>query len=247
MSITVVSGTNALAAGLSTYFLGTGGVGPYSYALQPLGAGGTINASTGKYSAPATVPIDPAKLYDVVVVTDSTSATATSSILIGTPLLLFCDILKHELNIADDHIYLWDQKIFQPVDSNLYIAVGILNSKPFGNSNFFDGATNSQIQSVNMLDTLSVDVMSRGPAARDRKGEVIMALNSQYAESQMEINCFGIGKLPAGGYFTNISNVDGAAIPYRFNISVNLQYFVKKVQSSQYYDEFLPAQIIVDP
>jgi len=238
MALSLIINTTALGAGLTTSCLGVGGTAPYTYSLAPLGAGGSINPVTGLYTAPLVLPTDPSKIYDQVIVTDAVLATATGSIMVGSALLLFCDIMKQELSITDDHIYLWDQKVFQPTDSKMYMAVAIASSKPFGNTNFFDGTTNRQIQSVNMLDVLSVDFMSRSAEARDRKAEVIMALNSQYAESQQEINSFRIGILPAGGNFTNLSEIDGAAIPYRFNIAINLQYFVTKVQSSQYYDKF---------
>lgn len=247
MALTLYGNVTAMAPGLTASYVGQGGVAPYTYSVVPGGAGGSINASTGVYTAPASVPTDPATLYDTIVVTDSASATASVQVLIGSALLLFCDILKHELNISDDHIYLWDQKIFQPTDSDLYMAVGIISSKPFGNTNYFDGNLNTQVQSVNMCDQLSVDFMSRSSQARDRRGEVIMALNSQYAESQQELNSFRIGILPTGGSFINLSQIDGAAIPYRFNLTINLQYFVTKIQSSQYYDSFLNPELTVNP
>lgn len=246
MTLTLRSSVTAMGPGLSTYFLASGGTAPYIYSVLPNGAGGSINSSTGVYTAPVILSSDAKKAYDTIVVTDSTSATASTQILIGNALLLFCDILKKELNLDDSHLFLWDQKIFQPTDSSLYIAVGVVNSKPFGNTNKFEGVTNSSIQSINMLDIISIDAISRGPSARDRRAEILMALNSNYAESQQELNSFYVGKLPSGGQFINLSEIDGAAIPYRFRISINLQYFVTKVQSVSYYDEFSPVEVTTD-
>jgi len=243
MTISLVSNVSAMGPGLTTYFLATGGTAPYTYSVIAGGAGGTINSTTGQYTSPSSVNLSPNFAYDVIQAIDANSATATLKILIGTPLILFCDILQNQLGLDNNHIYLWDQKLIEPKDYNLYIAVGVQNSKPFGNTNYWDGATQTSIQSINMLDTLSLDLISRGPAARDLKGNVLMALNSNYAEQQQEFNSFNIGKLPAGSQFINLSIVDGAAIPYRFRISINIQYFVTLNPSVPYYSSFYPVQV----
>lgn len=245
MTLSLTSSVTAMGPGLTTYFLATGGTSPYTYSVIPGGAGGTIDSSTGEYSSPAILSTNPVQAYDTIVVEDETTATASKQILIGNPLLLFCDILQNQLGLDNNHIYLWDQKLMQPTDSSLYIAVGVVNSRPFGNTNSYDGSGGglASIQSVNMLDILSIDAISRGPAARDQRGLIILALNSTYAESQQELNSFSIGQLPAGGQFVNLSEIDGAAIPYRFRIQVNLQYFVTNVQSVPYYSNFSAVEV----
>lgn len=236
----------ALGPNLTASFLGTGGTGPYTYEVLTPGAGGTINSSTGLYTAPATVSSNPANLFDQIQVTDSLGDTAQASILVGTPLLLFCDIIQNQMGLANDHIYLWDQKLFQPTDSSLYVAVSVLSCKPFGNSNTHDSSGNS-VQTINMYAQLQLDIISRGPEARDRKEEVIMALKSDYSESQQEANSFYIGSLPAAAQFRNLSSIDGAAIPYRFAIDVAMQYSVTKTQTVPYFDTFSTEQVITNP
>lgn len=252
MSLSLSASYTAIGAGLQSSFLGAGGTEPYTYSVLPGGAGGSIeNGSTepGLYTAPSILSSDASKSYDTVQVMDSLGATATLQILVGTPLLLFCDILQRELGLANGRVYLWDQKIMQPTDSGLYIAVGIMSSRTFGNANHPDGSGVglNAIQSVNVMDLMSIDIISRGPEARDRKTEVILALNSDYAQSQQELNSFRIGQLPAGGQFINLSEIDGAAIPYRFRISANLQYFVRKVKAVPYIDDFAPVTITTEP
>ena len=236
--ISISAGTLALAPNLYTSFLGLGGTAPYTYSVIPGGAGGTINSSTGAYVAPSVFGTD------VVQVTDATSATAEATVLIGSPLDLFCDIIQTEMALSQGQVYLWDQKINIPGDSRLYVPVGILSCKPFGNSNKMDGNGNS-IQSVNMSAVLSVDILSRGPEARDRKEEVILALQSNYAQSQQEINSFYVGKLSTA--FVNLSLEDGAAIPYRFNISVQIQYAFTNIKPVPYYDNFSPVVVTTQP
>lgn len=248
MSLLSLSQTlTAVGPNITSSFLGVGGTMPYSYSVLSGGAGGTINGSTGKYIAPAAVPPDPSMIYDTIQVTDSLGNIATADILIGTPLLLFCDIIQTQMGLATGRVYLWDQKIFQPSDNGLYVAVSVLQCKPFGNNNVLDSSGNS-VQTVNMNANLQVDIISRGPEARDRKEEIIMALNSNYAQSQQEANSFYIGKLPPGGQFLNLSNVDGAAIPYRYNITVALQYFVTKTVPVPYFNTFTnPPTVTTEP
>lgn len=249
MSLALTCSISAMAPGLSTSFLGIDGVEPYVYSVAADGAGGTINPATGFYTAPSVVNPDPRKAFDTVVVTDDDGVTAVLPILITSPLGLFCDILQKELGLANGRVFLWDQKINQPTDSGLFIAVGVVSCKPFANTVTMDssGSGLDAIQTVNMLATLSIDAISRGPEARDRKEEIILALASLYSQAQQELNSFSIGKLPPGGQFVNLSSIDGAAIPYRFSISVNMQYFFRKRKAASYFDDFAIPTVSTQP
>jgi len=252
-ALSLTQSKTALAINLMASFLAAGGTPPYTYSVRANGAGGTINSSTGIYTAPAVVNAGvygaPKQIYDVIQVLDNAGNIATAQILVGTPLLLFCEIIQNQLNLPNGRVYLWDQKIMQPSDSGLYIAVSVLSCKPFSNTNKFDGssANSNSDQSVNMYAQLQLDVISRDTEARDRKEEVIMALNSNYAQTQQEANSFYIGKLPPGSQFVNLSSQDGAAIPYRFNISVAMQYFVTKTVAVQSFDTFQTPQVNTNP
>lgn len=238
----------ALAVNLIASFAANGGTPPYTYSVRDNGAGGVIS-SDGIYTAPAVVPSDPKKLFDIIQVVDNVSAIATARIMVGTPLLLFCDVIEQELGLANGRVYLWDQKIMQPTDAGLYVAVSVLSCKPFGNVNRVDGSGSGvdSKQFVNMYAQLQVDVISRGPEARDRKEEVILALNSDYARTQQDGNSFYISKLPPGSQFVNLSSPDGAAIPYRFNIAVGMQYCFVKTTAVSYFDTFTTPQVNTQP
>jgi len=238
MALSISQSATAVGVSAPASFLGDGGVEPYVYSVVPGGAGGTINASTGAYIAPAVASSNPNLLYDTIKVVDAVADEVTTQILVGTPLLLLCEIIQKEMNLPNGRVYLWDQKIEQPKDSDLYIPIAITSCKPFGNSNrpVSNGGSLDADQSVNMLASIDINIISRGPAARDRKEEIVLALMSNYAQRQQNANCFYIGKLPTS--FLNLSQVDGAAIPYRFNISVNMQYAVCKVKPTEFYNDF---------
>jgi hypothetical protein len=237
MPLAIQINTQALAPRCKAAAGAFGGVEPYVFSVVPGGAGGSIDPVTGLYTAPAVYG------FDIVRVTDNNGATADVRVLVASALELFCDILRRELNLENDQVYLWDQKFQPPKDTRLYIAVGVVSSKPFGNGNYPDGSGPglSQDQSVNMQATLSVDIFSRGVSALQRREEVLMALTSWYSKSQQETNSFYIAPLTTT--FVNISELDGAAIPYRFSLAVNIQYMVRKVSPQPYFDTFNAPQI----
>lgn len=237
----VLQNVTAIRNNLKTIFKGSGGTAPYSYAVAPNGAGGTIDPVTGVYSAPQSLSDDPSKAIDTIIVTDSTPVTpvvAQAIISILDPLGLICDIIQSELGLADDQVFLWDQKFTLPNDSRLYVAVSVVSCKPFGNKveHVDIAGTFKEVQSTNFYAILGIDICSRSTSALYRKEEVIMAMRSDYAQSQQEVNSFKVATLPTG--FVNLSNMEGPAIPYRFNISVPIQYAVSKIKGVPYFDTF---------
>lgn len=214
-------------------FEGVGGVAPYTYSVLPGGVGGTIDSNTGVYTAPSS-----GIGVDIIEVVDSTLATSQVPVTVGSVLELFCDIIQKEMQLADDRIYIWDQKIMQPKDYGIYVVVGVMMCKPFGNKVEYVGDVGSmdEVSSVNMYANLTVDIFSRDTSAILRKEELIMALKSTYAEQQQNQNGFYIAKI--SNNFVNLSQVDGSAIPYRFQINVGIQYKQTRVRAIDYYDQF---------
>lgn len=243
MGLSLQQTYTAIGPNLQVSFQAYGGSGGgYVYTIRPSGAGGFINSGTGLYASPSVVNENPAQSSDVIQVRDSDGNIAIASVLVGSPIMLLCDILANQLNLDSNHIYLWDQKIFEPTDSKLYIAVSMINCKPFGNNISYDADGNS-IQSVNVLAEIGIDIISRGPAARDQKELVLMALQSVYSEQQQEANSFQISRMSHN--FVNLSELDGAAIPYRYRISMNLTYGVTSTQAIPYFNVFsTPTEVV---
>ena len=164
-----------------------------------------------------------------------------------TALEYFCDILQHEMGLDNGQVYIFNQKLMIPTDGKLYIAVSVISEKPFSNTREMVSTTGGGLieqLSSNVLATLGVNILSRSTEALDRKEEVILALNSIYSQQQQETNGFHIAHVSSG--FNNLSEIDGAAIPYRFNITVNVQYKVLKKSAVSYYDRFT-KQVVIDP
>ena len=247
MVLSVSQTYTAIAPNLTSSFLANGGTPPYTYAVIPGGAGGSIDAGTGLYTAAAFVDNNnPLAIIDNILVTDSTvpiALTVQARILIGTPMLLFCDIIQNQMGLPDGRIYLWDQKLYQPTNAGLYVAVSVPMCKPIGNVNKPIGPDQSAY--IAMQATVDIDAISRDASARDRKEEILIALNSQYSEQQQEANSFYIARMPT--QFVNLSYIDGAAIPYRYHLSVSMQYAYNKTLPNQYFDTFTnPPSVIED-
>lgn len=236
----LIPATNAMKVSLRQQFQALEGVAPYTYAVLPGGAGGLINASTGMYTAPLVASPRP----DIIEATDANGTKAQAVVNVLTPLGLLADIIRQYMGLASNRVWIYDQEINEPKGVNdLYVILGVVTSKPFG----FSGRRNGVefVSSVNVSDMVSVDIKSKNTDALYRKEEVLMALTSQYAQQQYARNSFKAGPLSTS--FVNLSNLDGAAIPYRFNISINLQYSVVKGKVASYYDQFEQPEVITDP
>ena len=236
----LLQNVRAIKTGLTAYFQASGGTPPYTYAVLPDGddvAGGSINSS-GLYTSPERLGVD------TIQVTDDEGVRAKAQIMVGGPINFICDIIEREMSLQRGRVYLWDQKVNIGKDDGVYVSVGILSCKAFGNSNRMN-SSGEEVQSVNMQAQVSITIESRSMDAVTRKEEILMALKSQYSQQQQALNSFGIAGLPTS--FLNVSEVDGEAIPYQFNIVISMQYFVTKTKAVDYYDTFSNVSVITDP
>ncbi len=246
MTLSVLQTATAVAPFITASFQGSGGTEPYLYSVDAGGAGGSIDPTSGIYTAPDAVHEEAAKLFDTITVTDYANETATARILVGTPLHLLCEIIQRQLGLDDGRVYLWDQKIFEPKDSALFVVVSQVSAKPFGNVNTVSATDDGmeQGQSLNIRAMIDVDAKSRSTQALLRWPEIVMALKSVYSLQQQDANSFYIASVPINA--VNLSTADGAAIPYRYKISVAMQYTQPKVIPAPYFDDFGEASVVTD-
>lgn len=247
MALALIQNTYAIRAALSAQFFAVGGVEPYAYSVLPGGAGGSIGPSSGIYTAPATASYDPLRVFDTIRVDDYAGAFVTAKILVGSPLQIVMDILQREMVLPDGRVYLYNQKVLQPADSALYIAVRVENSNTFGQSRRSASTSGGMDSSgaVSMIDTVSFDLISRGLEALERRAEFLRVWNGNYAQFQQNFNAILIGRDPARPMMM-IPDLDGAAIPYRFRATYHLQYAEKATAPIAYYDTIDAPEIYTD-
>lgn len=248
MPFSIAQNTYAVRPSVNAFFLGLGGVEPYAYSVLPGGAGGSIDPSSGRYTAPAVSSSDPELFFDTIRVDDYDGSSLTARILVGDPLQLVMEMVQRLMGLANGRVYLYNQKVLQPTDSDLYIAVRVENSNTFGNVNraVESGSGIDSSQSVNMIDTISFDLISKSTAALKRRSEFIRVFNSNYCLAQQNLNGFLIGRDPSRP-FLMIPDLDGSAIPYRFRVSYWLQYAENNAAAAAFYDTVNDPSIITNP
>jgi len=236
--MTVLQSLTHIGYGVPTPFQSSGGTAPYTYSVLPNGAGGTINTSTGVYTAPLLAQCNPSQAFDTIQAVDSLGAKSTAQIFVCNTLQLVLDIVLNYMGLSSDRGWLWDQKIDEPEDYNLFVVLTEVFNKVFGNSKSSISTDSglASFQFTNFYSSVQVDLKSRGTAAREQKELLLMAFKSDYSQSQQEANSFKIGTLPTT--MVSVSTQDGAAIPYRFSVTIGVTYQVSKQISVPYYDTF---------
>lgn len=170
---------------------------------------------------------------------------------------ILVDILTHELNLPEYYgktergdvipcvvIYAQNIKLFNT--DKIQITVKTVSSRTFSNrAEYFenpkpikqDGSdTYIERQDINQTRLMQIDIYSRNNEARERFWEVTAALNSVYAQEQMDKYNFKIGILTNE---VNISGLDGGSDINRFTISFNVLIHFTKSKFIEYYDKFM--------
>lgn len=160
------------------------------------------------------------------------------------------DIIQSEMELGNDRVYLYNQKWRIPPDEGLFVVVGFLGAKAFGAKTEYENDPVTQelveVQSVNQQETYTVDLFSRDSSARQRKQEVILALNSTFAQQMQEENTFKIANLPST--FNDVSALEATAILNRYQLVFNALVVYRKVKNVQFYDSFqIPPIVHTNP
>lgn len=161
---------------------------------------------------------------------------------------ILVDIIKHELNLPDNYgmssngdtipsviIYSQNIKLFNT--DKLQITVRTVSQNVWSNRNYTKQVDENftEIQDLNESRLMQIDVYSRNNDARDRFWEVQTALNSIYAQQQMDLYNFKLSNITKA---QNISGIDGSADINRFTITFTALTHQQKVKTVNYYDKF---------
>lgn len=213
----------------------TGGESPYTFSIVAGQDGGSIGAD-GIFYAPISTTLG----YQDILVTDNLAETATKRIYIFSQLQIVCEIIRSYLNLSADQIYIYNQKINIPPDARVYCAVGIQSSKPFSNRTFQNGSSESVI--TNYQTVVKIDILGRTQAVIGLKDKLVSAFISNTSQKLQAENNFKIAQIPFN--MVDLSSIEGSAIPYRFNISLNILYSSTETRAVEYYDTFRPLDIL---
>jgi hypothetical protein len=227
----------ALRPNITFNFGGSDGVPPYSYSVTQ---GAWTIDQNGNFVSNVYGP-------NTLQAVDSVGATATSLCVVLHPLELFCDILAQGLGLPKGRVWIFNQKINEPTDFNLYCVVHLLSHKVFSSTNLppqLPQDTN-QDQTVNTMATLQFDLKSRSTQALYSSLAAVQALSSTYSTQQQELNSLKIFRLPRG--LVNLSSLDASAIPYRFSGTCCIMYSEEIMSQVPYYNVFSNPTVVEEP
>lgn len=165
---------------------------------------------------------------------------------------IIVDIIKHELNLPENYgkssngdviptVIIYGQNIKLFNTDKLQITVRTVSQRIWSNRNEFkeipinDETQYIEVQDINESRMMQVDVYSRNNEARERFWEVQTALNSVYAQQQMDLYNFKLSTISSA---QNISGIDGGSDINRFAITFTALTHQQKTKVIDYYDKF---------
>ena len=162
---------------------------------------------------------------------------------------ILVDIIKHELNLPDNYgkttkgdiiptVVIFGQNIKLFNISSLQVTIQTVTSRFFSNRISYEedkAGKYFEVQDINESRMMQVDIYSKNNDARDRFWEIGAALNSTYAQQQMDLYNFKIGTIVDN---RNLTGADGSSVLNRFTTTFNVLIHHQKTKQIDYYDQF---------
>lgn len=149
------------------------------------------------------------------------------------------DIILKEMSLPDDRVNIYNSRYELPEDDNIFVVLEPFTSQVISNRSWTESGKVKkeevlyENQELNTHETVKVGIFSRSLDALNRKEEVVMALYSNYSQQQQEENTFKIGRnMP----IENLSDLEGSALLYRFEITVSVLAWYNKRKQIPFYD-----------
>ena len=155
------------------------------------------------------------------------------------------DIIRKEMNLNQQNIWIHSQnRKIPPQSQELYVTVGCVDFLPISSKSRFkmvdatqtEPEYGTEIQTVYGRASIQVDILSRSIEARQRRAELLMALNSFYSKEVQDYHQFRIFELPSR--FINTSGLEGGSEINRFSLIIRAMISEDKVKETDYYDTF---------
>lgn len=155
------------------------------------------------------------------------------------------DIIRQEMALPVQNVWIKSQNRKFPNTQDLFAVVGTVDSPAFSNVKTIREETDSgavlEVQQVQFREVVNIDLISENDQARERRAELVLAINSYYAQQVQEANNFKIFKIPS--FFVDSTDAEGGSQLNRFTLSIicHTWYRKEKVLSSDngdYYNDF---------
>ena len=147
------------------------------------------------------------------------------------------DIIRNEMGLNQQNIWIHSQnRKIPPQSMELYVTVGCVDFLPISSKSQYNPDEDTEVQTVYGRASVQIDILSRSLEARQRRSELLMALNSFYSKEIQDKHQFRIFELPSR--FINTSSLEGGSEINRFSLIIRAMISQDKVKTSAYYDNF---------
>lgn len=147
------------------------------------------------------------------------------------------DIIRTEMGLKQQNIWIHSQnRKIPPQSQELYVTVGCVDFLPISSKSTYDYTKDTEVQTVYGRASVQIDILSRSLEARQRRAELLMALNSFYSKEVQDKKQFRIFELPQR--FINTSSLEGGSEINRFSLIIRAMISQDKVKDTDYYDKF---------
>jgi hypothetical protein len=148
-------------------------------------------------------------------------------------------VIQKEMDLDPSRVFLYNQEVDLQPDQGMYINIGFLGAKPFGSSLSYvsdpvEGLLENQ--SINMQETYSILIYSFDSTARQRKQDILFALNGQLMQQMAEKYSFRIATIPSS--FVDVSEVEGTSRIDRYSLTFNALVAYGRLRAVDYFNNF---------
>ena len=148
------------------------------------------------------------------------------------------EIIKDQLSLSDEQIWIYNQRIKIPDTKGLFISISRLGSKVYANNSSYVGDTSDLTENlyVSNLETISIDLISQDTSALEYYPDVMMSLRSTKAQYMAETYGMRFDSIPFSS--TDLSSQEGTSMIYRININFPVYRTYYMTKTVDYYDSF---------
>lgn len=148
------------------------------------------------------------------------------------------EIIKDQLSLTEDQIWIYNQRVKIPDTKGLFVAVSRVGSKIYANNSSYIGNTTDLVedQFVANLETISIDALSQDTSALEYYPDILMSLRSTKAQQEAEKYGMRFDSIPFST--SDLSTQEGTSMIYRINISFPVYRTYYTSRTIDYYDSF---------
>lgn len=151
---------------------------------------------------------------------------------------ILADIIKQEMQLDNERVLIYNQKWNLPNTDDIFVYLAYLNETIFGNNRYYEDREDGyyEVQVLEKITSISINIFSKNSTARERKEEIVFAINSTYSQQQQEKYSFKVHRIPSN--FNDISELEASSMLNRFNITIDVINKVEKEKIVEYYDKY---------